>query len=145
MGRKESKQTNKSLRTDQLPLVWRVAVGANAREQEHMPHVVYAPSVDPEGRGGQGVRPPTPLKNHKNIGFLSSSGQEQSYRASIQCCAIISTPAKRHLNGGSLAGRLWPACSGIWIFSSLKYQKKKPVKVGPPLTKFSGSVHASSV
>ena len=28
-------------------------------------------SMDPEGGGGQGVK--TPLKNHKNIGFLSNT------------------------------------------------------------------------
>ena len=36
--------------------------------------------VDPEG--GQGVRPP-PLKNYKNIGFLSNAGQDSliNYKA----------------------------------------------------------------
>ena len=41
--------------------------------------------------GGQGVR--TPLKNHKNIGFPSNTGQDplkksQSYQDSVQCWAI---------------------------------------------------------
>ena len=31
--------------------------------------------VDPE-EGGQGVRNPPPLKNYKNIGFLSNTGLE---------------------------------------------------------------------
>ena len=52
-------------------------------------------------RGGHEVRTPSPLKNLKNIGFLSSwSGSPeklQSYQASIQCSAIIGTPEKRHL------------------------------------------------
>ena len=62
-----------------------------------------------ESEGGTGG-PDSPLKNRKNIGFLSNSGpdplknQSQSYQASIQCWAIISTPAKRHLNGVSLVG-----------------------------------------
>ena len=30
--------------------------------------------ADPEG--GQGVRTPPPLKNHKNIGFLSNTGPD---------------------------------------------------------------------
>ena len=47
---------------------------------------------------------PGPLKNHKNIGFLSNSGPDP-LKISIQCWAIISTPAKRHLNGVSLEGR----------------------------------------
>ena len=59
--------------------------------------------VDPEGGGGwgggQGVR--TLLKNHKNIGFSRNTGTDplknRSYQASIQCWAIICTPAKRHL------------------------------------------------
>ena len=34
------------------------------------------------GGGGQGVH--TPLKNHKNIGFLSNTGSDQNFQASIQ-------------------------------------------------------------
>ena len=60
------------------------------------------------GGGGQGFRYP-PLQNHKNIGLLSNTGTDhdksQSYQARIPSCAIIGTPAKRHLNGVSLAGR----------------------------------------
>ena len=43
-------------------------------------------------RGGQGVRTPPPLKNHKNIGFLSNTGPD---------------PLKHHkaANGASLAGQ----------------------------------------
>ena len=50
-------------------------------------------------------------------------------------------PAKRHVNGVSRAGRRLPAYSGIWILptSPLSTKQKKIVKVGPPLTKFSGS------
>ena len=67
---------------------------------------------------------------------------------SIQCWAIIGTPAKRHLNGVSLASRRWPAYSGIWLVPlslphQLKKKKKKNVKVGPPLTKHPGSAHGS--
>ena len=36
----------------------------------HSVHCV--PYADPEGGGAQGVR--TPVKNHKNIGFLSNTG-----------------------------------------------------------------------
>ena len=32
--------------------------------------------ADPEGGGTGGPDPPTPLKNHKNIGFLSNTGQD---------------------------------------------------------------------
>ena len=73
--------------------------------------------ADPEG----GTGGPDLLENHKNIGFLSNTGPDprkwQSYQASIQCRVIIGTPAKRHLNGVSLAGQWWPAYSVIWILS----------------------------
>ena len=56
--------------------------------------------ADPEGGGAGGPDPP-PLKNHKNIGFSSNTGPDslknRGYQASIQCWAIIGTPAKRHL------------------------------------------------
>ena len=43
-------------------------------------------------RGGGRGPDPYPLKNHKTIGFLSNTGPEksQSYKASIQCWAIVS-------------------------------------------------------
>ena len=79
---------------------------------------------DPEGETGG----PDPLKNHKNIGFSSSTSPDplknRSSQASIQCWAIIGPPAKRHLmleNGVKLA---YP-----------HELKKKPIKVGPPLKK----------
>ena len=37
----------------------------------------------------------------------------------LQRWAIIGPPTKRHLNGISLAGRLWPNFSGIWILCPL--------------------------
>ena len=43
-------------------------------------------------------------------------------------------------NGVSLAGRWWPAFSAIWILFPL-IKQKKPVRVGPPLAKLSGSAH----
>ena len=93
-----------------------------------------------ETKGDRGSGPS--LKNHKNIGFLSNTGPDpkkwQSYQASIQCRVIIGTPAKRHLNGVSLAGRWWPAYSGIWMFPLL-IKLKNVVIVGPPLTKLSRS------
>ena len=93
------------------------------------------------GHRESGHPPPFTLKNHKNIGFLKqywsgSPEKSQSYQASIQCWAIICTPAKRHLNVVSLAGRRWPHFSGIWIQLLTKNKKKK---VGPPLKKLSGS------
>ena len=54
-------------------------------------------------RGGQGVRTPPPLKNHKTTGSFSTTGRDllknyiSTNEASIQCWAIIGTPVKRHL------------------------------------------------
>ena len=39
------------------------------------------------------------LENHKAIAHLSHTGQSHSYKASIQCWAIIGPPVKRHLKG----------------------------------------------
>ena len=46
---------------------------------------------------------PPPLKNHKVLVFLRNT--LQIYQASTQYLAIIGPPAKRHINGVSLAGR----------------------------------------
>ena len=56
--------------------------------------------ADPKGRAGS-PPPPPPEKNHKNLGFQSNIDSDplkksQSFQASIQCWAIIGTPAKRH-------------------------------------------------
>ena len=50
-------------------------------------------------RGGTGDPDPPPLKNHKNMGFLNKTalGPLKNQQAA--------KPAKRHLNGVSLAGR----------------------------------------
>ena len=66
--------------------------------------------VDPEEWGGGWTGGPKPhplaLENHKAIGFLSNTGPDPlKNQASIQCCAIIDPPAKRHLNEASLVGR----------------------------------------
>ena len=105
-------------------------------------------------RGGGGVTgapcpPPPPPKNHKNIGFSSNTGPDplknHSYQASIQCLAIIGTPAKRHL----MAFR-WRAdgCPLIVILGSClpsSTTNKNVVKVRPPLTKLSGSAHEHAI
>ena len=100
--------------------------------------------ADPEGDRGSGPPPPRPMENYKNIGFLSKTCLDpleiSRLPSSIQCWAIIGPPAKRHLNGVSLAGRRWPAYSGIWIHPPL-IKLKNAVKVGPHLTKLSGSAH----
>ena len=70
--------------------------------------------TNPEG--GTGGPDPSILKNHKIIGFLSNTGPDPlkitklSNQASIQCLAIIGTPAKGRLNGVS-----WGANDGPLI------------------------------
>ena len=76
-------------------------------------------------RGGiGGLDPPTPEKSRKwrisQQYWSKSSKTSPSYQTSIQCWAIIGTPAKRHLKGVSPAGWWWPAYSGIWILKKMK-------------------------
>ena len=58
---------------------------------------------------GEGAGDPTAIKPQKyRISRQYWSGcpeKSQSYQTSFQCWAIIGPPAKRHLNGVSLAGR----------------------------------------
>ena len=62
--------------------------------------------TDVMGRSREGTGGLDPLKNHKNIGFLSNTGPEPlKNQARVQCWAIIGLPAKCHLNGILLAGR----------------------------------------
>ena len=63
-------------------------------------------------RGGQGVQTPPPLKNHRNIGFLSNTGPDplknhKATKPAFNVGPIIGPLAKRRLNGVSLAGRWW--------------------------------------
>ena len=90
------------------------------------------------GGGEQGVG--TPLKNHKNIGFLSKTGLDPLEITKLpswhSMLGHICPPAKCHLNGISLAGQLWPAYSDIRILSSQlkkKKQHKKTLSVLDPL------------
>ena len=54
--------------------------------------------------------------------------KSQSYQSSIQCWVLIGPPAKRHLNGVSLAGHWLPVNSGIWILPPLIKLKTKQKK-----------------
>ena len=97
--------------------------------------------------GGQGVR--TPLKTHKNIGFLSKSGPDPLEKHKDTDPAFDVGPlSARQRNAISMAFR-WQADYGPFLvafrFSPClqlkKKQKKNVVSVGPPLTKLSGSAH----
>ena len=65
-------------------------------------------------RGWQGVRPPEKSQKYR---FSWNSRKFSKLWSQHSMWTIICTPAKRHLNGVSLAGRHWSAFSGIWIRS----------------------------
>ena len=89
--------------------------------------------------------------NHKAKGFpwqyrYGSLGKPHSYmyQASIERWSIIGTPAKRHLNGVSLAGRWCPVFSGSSLPSSTNKIRKRFQKfIWTPLTKLTSSAHGS--
>ena len=74
------------------------------------------------GTGGSG--PPPPEKNHKNIGFLSKTGQDLLKNHKTTKPALnIGPSSARQWNAilmVLLAGRRWPNFSGIWIHSLTK-------------------------
>ena len=90
---------------------------------------------------GQGVR--TTLENHKNIGFLSNTGPGPLKNHKIQNSMLghhrfaSETPFKLRFAGGPMIAPL------KWYLDPLYI--KNVVKVGPPLTKVSGSALESSV
>ena len=89
---------------------------------------------------GQGVR--TPLKNHKNIGFLSYSGPDPlKYHKATEPAFNVGPSSARQRNAISMAYRL-RADDGqlIVVFGSNHPSSKKDL----PLTKFSGSAHVLS-
>ena len=104
-----------------LPLVYEQAQNFGAKKAH------ASPWVDPEGGGDRGSGPLQ--ENHKNIGFLRNTGPDplKNHKATIQFWVIIGTPANRHLNGVSLAGRCWPAYSGI-CYDHLPSKKRKNEK-----------------
>ena len=95
------------------------------------------------GGGGQGART-LDLKGNKNIWCLSNTGPDPwknhkatLYQASIHLWVIIDPPAKRHLNGVSLADRWWPAYSGILILPPLIQKNPKTTQSWTPSDKTS--------
>ena len=92
-----------------------------------------------------GGRGPDPLKNYKNIGFLSNTGQDllKNHTATKPAFNVgppwvaSETPLKRCFAGGAMMARF------SWYLDPLAPHqlKKHVVRVGPPLTKLSGSAH----
>ena len=69
--------------------------------------------------------------------------KSQSHQASIQCWAIIDTPAKRHLVAFRWRADIGPlmAVFGSSLPLSTKKHNQQTVKVGPHLTKLSAFAH----
>ena len=90
--------------------------------------------------GGQAFRtpPPPPEKSQKYRVFLQYwSGSPENHKATKPAFNVGPSSARQR----NAIYRLWPANSCIWILPPLK----NAVKVGPPLTKLSGSAHAYAV
>ena len=78
--------------------------------------------ADPEGGGGAGG-PDPPLKNHKKIGVYSNTGPDPLKLTKLTFQHLMighHRPSQRNV---SLAGRCWPAYSGILILHLLIKQK----------------------
>ena len=91
--------------------------------------------------------PAAPQNNHKNIGFHSNTGPDplKTTRLPSQDSMLghhlqsSETPFKWRFAGGQMVARLW------WYLDPLSFhqlKKKNVFKVGSPLTKLSGYVHA---
>ena len=93
-------------------------------------------------RGGTGGL--DPLKDSKNIGFLSNTGPDPLKNHKATKPAFIGMPAKRHFNVVILMMFRWLSDDGplIVVFVWILFPQKMVVKVGPPLAIFSGSTHA---
>ena len=95
-------------------------------------------------RGGRGLDPHPP-KNHKNVRFLSNTGL---YPQIIKPAFNVGPSSARQRNAILMAFH-WRVDDGPLIVElgysfphQLKNKTKNVVKVGPPLTKLSGSAHA---
>ena len=104
----------------------------------------YGPCTDPVVRGTRGSRtpPPPPLENHKFIGFPSNTG--------LDPLTIIKLPSQHSMwatisaaqrNSISVLFR-WKADNCLLLEPC---SPKTTYRVGPSLTKFSGSMHDHSV
>ena len=95
-------------------------------------------------RGGQGSGPPPPLKNHKNIGFLSNTGpdplkihklpSQHSMLGHHQPVPVSETPFKWRFAGRPVMARFKYFLDGL-----TPHKKKK--KKSQSLAKLSGSAH----
>ena len=123
------------------------SVSVNNLENHDDPRF-WIPCADPEG--GPGFRTPPPLKNHNNIGFLSNSGPDPLKHYEATEPAFKVGPSSACKRNAILMALRWRANDDplivVHVFRSshpswTKIRKKNVVKVGLPLTKFSGSAH----
>ena len=78
------------------------------------------------GTGGQ-----SHLKNHKNLRFLSNTGQDPLLPSQHSMLGHHLHASKMPFNGVLLAGQWWPAHSGMWILPSTKKNTQKMSKLDP--------------
>ena len=104
---------------------------------------------------GAGVRTaPPPLKNHKNIGFLSNTGPDRLKITKLLSqhsmlghhwpVPVSEMPFKWRFAGGPMMARFKCYLESLSPHQKQKKKKKKKknvVRVGPPLAKLSGSAH----
>ena len=113
-----------------------------SEESTHTSSLVRA-CTDPEERGGLGVQ--TPLKNHKNIRFLSNTGPDPLNNHKGTTPAFNAGPSLACQQNAIEMVFRWRVSYGplLEVFGSLHQLKKKNlVKVGSPLKNLSGSTHA---
>ena len=130
-----------------LPIIFSICFGCSKE-------VVYVFMGRSRGGwgGGQGVLtpqpPPPPLKNHKNIEFLSNTVPDplKNHKATKPAFNVGPSSASQQ-NTIKMVFRWWAddgpyiVTFGSSIPSSKKQQQKNIIKFGQPLTKNSGSVH----
>ena len=75
--------------------------------------------------GGQGIRTPHEKSQKYRVSKEYLSGFPEKHKATKPASMLShhqhasETPFQLHFNGVSLAGRWWPAYSGIWILPPL--------------------------
>ena len=82
-------------------------------------------------RGGTAGPDPSPLNNHKNIGFLSNTSPDTLKNTKLPSQEMLGHhwPARETpFKWLSLAGWWWPAVNAIWILSSILHSSKNKTK-----------------
>ena len=90
--------------------------------------------TDPEGGGGRGGGSRTPLKNHKNIGFISISGPDplKNHKATKPAfnCRPLSACQQNAISMAFAGGPMMTPFSAIWILFPL-IKKRKMSELDP--------------